>query len=152
MAKVLLKQDVPNVGKAGDVRAVADGYARNYLIPRGMAVLATPGIVAQTEVRQEVAARRQARVQKEVQELAGVLGPTTLTFHVRAGDNEQLYGAITSADIAEELEKRLGRAIDRRHIELKEPIRRLGSYRVPVRLGDGAVPRIGVVVVQRQEE
>lgn len=149
--KVLLKQDVPNLGEAGEVKAVADGYARNYLIPQGMAVLATRAIVKEAKLQQKVQARRRARLQEQVQELATALAPTTLTFYVRAGDDEQLYGSITNADIAEELERQLGRAIDRRHIELEEPIRRLGSYRVRIRLGDGSVPRIGVVV-QRQEE
>lgn len=151
MVKVLLKQDVPNVGKAGEVKTVADGYARNYLLPQRMAVLATRGVVKQARAKQQVQARRQSRLQEEVQELVSALGATTLTFYVRVGDNEQLYGSITNADIAEELERQLGRAIDRRHVELEEPIRRLGAYRVPVRLGDGSVPRIGVVV-QREEE
>ena len=151
MVKVLLKQDVPNLGKAGQVKSVSDGYARNYLIPQRMAVLATRAIVKEAKLRQQVQARREARVQEQTQVLGSALAATTLTFYVRAGDNEQLYGSITSANIAEELERQLGSSIDRRHIELQEPIHRLGSYRVPIRLGDGSVPRIGVVV-QPQEE
>jgi len=151
MVKVLLKQDVPNLGKAGEVKTVADGYARNYLIPQRMAVLATRGIAKQAKLKQRVQAHHQARLEDHTQELASALSGTTLTFYARAGDNERLYGSITNADIAEELERQLGRAIDRRHIELEEPIRRLGSYRVLIRLGDGSMPRIGVVV-HRQEE
>jgi len=151
MVKILLKQDVPNLGKAGEVKTVADGYARNYLIPRGMAVIAARGALKQAKLKQQMEARRQARLQQEAQELATALRGMTLTFHVRAGENEQLYGSITNADIAETLEEQVGRAIDRRKIELEEPIRRLGSYRVRIRLGDSLVPHIGVVV-QRQEE
>lgn len=149
--KILLKQDVANLGKAGEVKTVADGYARNYLIPRGIAVVAGGGVIKQVELEQQIETRRQARLRQETQTLATALGGLTLTFHVRAGENDQLYGSITNADIAEALEQQVGRAIDRRKIELEEPIRRLGSYRVPIRLGDSEVPHIGVVV-QRQEE
>jgi large subunit ribosomal protein L9 len=149
--KILLKQDVPNLGKAGEVKTVADGYARNYLIPRGIAVVAGGGVIKQAELEQQIETRRQARLRQETQTLATALEGLTLAFHVRAGENDQLYGSITNADIAEALEQQVGRAIDRRKIELEEPIRRLGSYRVPIRLGDSEIPHIGVVV-QRQEE
>lgn len=148
--KILLKRDVPNLGKAGEVKTVADGYARNYLIPRGMAVIATQGALKQAKLKQQVEAQRQAHFQQEAQKLATAFRGLTLTFQVRAGENEQLYGSITNADIAQALEKQVGRAIDRRKIELERPIRRLGSYRVPIRLGDSLF-HIGVVV-QRQEE
>lgn len=149
--KVLLKQDFPNLGKAGEVKDVADGYARNYLIPRGIAVPATRGILKQAELERQVRAQRQASIEQETQDLAEALKGVVLTFQVRAGENEQLYGSITNADIAEALERRLGRTVDRRKIDLQKPIRRLGSYRIPIRLGRGLVPHIGVVV-QRQEE
>jgi len=149
--KVLLRQDFPNLGKAGEVKDVADGYARNYLIPRGIAVPATQGVLKQAELERQMRAQRQASIEQETQDLAEALKGVVLTFRVRAGENEQLYGSITNADIAEALEKQLGRAIDRRRIDLQKPIRRLGSYRVPIRLGGGLAPHIGVVV-QRQEE
>jgi len=147
----VLTQDVPNLGKTGEVKTVADGYARNYLIPRGMAVVATEGALRQAEMQQQIEARRQARLRQEIQRLATELHGLTLTFRVKAGENEQLYGSITNADIAQALEEQLGTPIDRRKIELEEPIRRLGSYRVPIRLGEHQVPHIGVVV-QREEE
>ncbi len=149
--KILLRQDVPNLGKAGEVKTVSDGYARNYLIPRGMAVLAAGGIIKEAELQQQIEAHQRARHRQDTTELATVLGRLTLTFHVRAGENDQLYGSITNADIARAVEEQVGRSIDRRRIELEEPIRRLGSYRVAVRLGTSEVPHIGVVV-QRQEE
>lgn len=151
MVKILLKRDVPHLGKAGEMKVVADGYARNYLIPQGMAMLATQGILKQTKLEQQMKAQRQAQVQQRAQELVTTLSGLTLTFYVRAGEKEQLYGSVTKADIAEALEAKLGRGIDRRKIELEEPIRRLGSYRVPIRLSDNSLPHIGVVV-QREEE
>jgi large subunit ribosomal protein L9 len=144
--KVLLKQDVPNLGEAGTIKNVADGYARNYLIPRRMAVIATAGAVKQAQLQQEAEARREAQAQEEAEGLSVELTGVTVTFHVRAGENEQLYGSITNADIARALEEKVGRTIDRRKIELEEPIRRLGSYRVPVRLAEDHVPHVGVVV------
>ena len=149
--KILLKQDVPNLGKAGELKSVADGYARNYLIPRGMAVVAAAGAVRQAELQQQIEAGRQARIQHETQELATVLRDLTVTFHVRTGENEQMYGSITNVDIARALEEQTGNTVDRRKIDLEEPIRRLGSYRVPIRLGDNDVPHVDVVV-QRQDE
>jgi len=149
--RILLRQDVPNLGKAGEVKTVADGYARNYLIPRGMAVVAAGGIVKQAELQQQMEARQRTRHRQDTTELATLLEGLTLTFNARAGENEQLYGSITNADIAQAVEEQVGRSIDRRRIEMEEPIRRLGSYRVVVRLGANETPRIGVVV-QRQEE
>ena len=151
MVKILLTEDVTNLGEAGEIMSVADGYARNYLIPRGMAVLAIGGTVKQAEVRQQTEARRQNRLIQENQKLASTLSGLTLTFHVRAGENEQLYGSITNADIAQSLEEQVGRPIDRRKIELEEPIHHLGSYRVPIRLGENQIPHIGVVVVPEEE-
>lgn len=149
--KILLRQDVPNLGKAGEVKAVADGYARNYLIPRGMAVIAAGRIIKEAELQRQMEARQRARHRQDTTELATLLEGLTLTFHVKAGENEQLYGSITNADIAQAVEEQVGRSIDRRRIELEEPIRRLGSYRVVLRLGADEAPHIGVVV-QRQEE
>jgi len=149
--KILLKQDVPKVGKAGEVKTVADGYARNYLIPRGMAVIATQGALKQAKLQQQIEVQCQAHFQQEVQQLAAILKGLALTFHMRAGENEQLYGSITNADIAQALEEQVGRTIDRRKIDLERPICRLGSYRVPIRLDDGSVHHIGVVIQQQEE-
>lgn len=149
--KILLRQDVPNLGKAGDVKTVADGYARNYLIPRGMAVVAAGRIIREAELQQQMEARQRARHRHDTTELATLLEGLTLTFHVRAGGNEQLYGSITNADIAQAVEEQVGRSIDRRRIQLEEPIRRLGSYRVVLRLGANETPHIGVVV-QREAQ
>lgn len=144
--KVILKQDVPNLGARGDVREVADGYARNYLIPRGMAVKATAGALKDFEHRQEVQARKHERMKKRSEALARRLTAHTVTFEVKTGETGQLYGSITNADIAEALEEQVGVAIDKRDIPLSEPIRQVGEHFVPVRLMEDVEPQVRVVV------
>ena len=106
--KVLLKHDVPKLGKAGQVKNVADGYARNYLIPQGVAVLATPGAMKQADVLARAEQLRQAQLAADASALAEVLKATTLTFTARAGEGGKLYGSITSQQIADELWPRPG--------------------------------------------
>ena len=144
--KVLLTQNVPNLGQAGETKEVADGYARNYLIPRGMATVATHGAVKQAAARQQATQNKQARVQSELSQLATRVGQTQLTFKAKVGEQHRLYGSITTADVAEQLSAKVGQEIDKRHVELEEPIRHLGSFKVPVRLGPGVVPSVSVVV------
>ena len=144
--KVLLTQDVPNVGRTGEVKSVADGYGRNFLIPRGMATLATGGAVKRAEQEKNVARGKQARAQSDLKDLANVLEHTELTFKAKVGEQHRLFGSITAGDIAEELNQKVKRSIDKRDIELEEPIRHLGSYKVPVRVAPRLVPSVTVVV------
>ncbi|MFW6082679.1 MAG: 50S ribosomal protein L9 [Chloroflexota bacterium] len=144
--KIILTQDMPNLGQAGDVEEVADGYARNYLIPQGMAVKATPGALKDFEYRREVQAGKHERMKKRAEALARRLTAQTLTFEVKTGETGQLYGSITNADIAEALEEAVGEEIDRRNIPLSEPIRSVGEHFVPVRLMEDVEPQIKVVV------
>jgi large subunit ribosomal protein L9 len=144
--KVLLTRDVDNLGKAGDTKDVADGYARNFLIPRGLATVATSGALKNVAAEKQAAQRRQQRAQAEISSLAGRLTTTELTFKARVGEQHRLYGAITANDIAEELSRQLGQTIDKRHVELEEPIRHLGSFKVPVRVGPKIVPTVNVTV------
>jgi large subunit ribosomal protein L9 len=144
--KVLLNEAVPNLGKAGDTKEVADGYARNFLIPRGLATVATQSALKQAASTKEAQQRRAARVQTQTSTLATQVGATELVFKAKVGEQHRLFGSITAGDIAEELSKKLGQAIDKRHVELAEPIRSLGSYKVPVRVGAKAVPSVTVVV------
>ena len=144
--KVVLLQTVPHVGKAGEVKEVANGYARNYLIPRGLAKPATPAALAEARQRQEAEARREARLEAEAAQLEQQINQTQLTFRVRVGEQGRLYGSITAADIAEQLARQLGREIDKRRVELAEPIRQLGRYQVPVRLAHQHVGKATVVV------
>ncbi|MGD8967388.1 MAG: 50S ribosomal protein L9 [Anaerolineae bacterium] len=144
--KIILKQDVPNLGRKGDIEDVADGYARNYLIPKGMAVRATPGALRDFEHRQKVQAHKHQRMKKRAETLARRLTSHTLTFEVKTGDTGQLYGSITNADIAEALEEQVGEQVDKRDIPLPRPIRKVGEYFVPIRLMDEVEPQVRVVV------
>lgn len=144
--EVLLLKDIRRLGKAGEVRKVADGYARNYLIPRGLATPATAGAVREAEQRQKAQAKREAGEQAQAQMLAERISGTTLHFKARAGETGHLYGSITSANIAEELEKQIGASIDKRKIMLSEPIREVGTFPVTIRFGGDVSAEIQVSV------
>jgi large subunit ribosomal protein L9 len=144
--EVLLLKNVDQLGRAGDVKRVADGYARNYLIPRGLATLATPGSVKQAELRRETTAHRQAKEVSEAQALAQRLDGMTVTFQARAGELDRLYGSITNVMIAEALSEKASVEVDRRKIELEEPLKELGTHAVTIHLGPGAEAKITVVV------
>lgn len=148
--QVLLVKDVEQLGKAGDVRQVSDGYARNYLIPRGLAVLATPGAIRQAERQRQAAAQRQAKTLSKAQALARLLDGLTVTFKARAGESDRLYGSITNAHIAEALSEKVGQEVDRRKIDLEEPLKQLGTHAVTVRLAPEAEAKI-TVVIEREE-
>jgi large subunit ribosomal protein L9 len=149
--KILLTQDVENLGRAGEITTVADGYARNFLIPKGMAMLATEGAIKQAKSRRKAEAKLQRRAEEEAASLAEILWQLTLTFQAKAGEKDRLYGSITSADIVEALERQTGRAFDKRKVQLERPIRELGIHRVPIKLMTDVMPEI-TVVVERQEE
>jgi large subunit ribosomal protein L9 len=144
--KVLLTQNVPNVGRAGEVKEVADGYARNYLIPRGLATSATEGALKQVATRKQVEQRKQAKVQAELKDLAATLSRTQLVFKAKVGEQHRLFGSITAGDVADELGRKVGQEIDKRDVELTEPIRHLGEFKVPVRLAPKVEPVVTVVV------
>ena len=148
---VILLEDVARVGRAGEVCKVAPGYARNHLFPKGLAVLASEGVLKQIEQKREVEDKRLRQLEAEARELASELEGLTLTIRAKPGEKDRLYGSITSSDIAEALEKETGRSIDRRKLELEEPIRQLGTYTVPVRLLPDQTPSIRVHVVGQDE-
>lgn len=150
--EVLLLKDVKRLGEAGQIKSVTDGYARNYLIPRGLAVLATAGAVRRTEVQKAIEEEREARVRTDSTALAERLAEMTLTFKVKASDKGRLYGSVTAADIAAEIEGQTGHPIDKRKVQLDEPIRLLGSHNVPIRLLSGVIPEVTVLVEQLAEE
>ncbi len=150
--EVILLKDVARLGQAGTICKVAPGYARNHLIPQGLAVMATKGAVKELEQRRQAEARRQKQLDADARTVAQELDGVTLTIHAKIGEKERLYGSVTSGDIAEALEKETGRSIDRRKIELEEPIRQLGIYTVPVRLLSDVLPQIRVDVVAEDED
>ena len=148
--KVLLKQDVENLGFTGEVYSVANGYGRNFLLPRGLAVLATPKVLKQAESWREKAAARRAQIRSEFAALAERINGTELTFDAKAGETGKLYGSITTADVAEQLNKNLGTDLERRVI-LGDPLRQLGKHHVTVRLSGDFQPQVTVIIRQEGE-
>lgn len=145
--KVILLQEVPGLGKPGDVKDVANGYARNYLLPRQLVTAATPGELANLQQRVVAAQRRTDKQRQEHDSLATKLAGVTLTFAVRVGRGDRLYGSVTSQDIANALEEQEHLSIDRRQIQLAEPLRTLGSFPVTVRIAPKVEPKIMVSLV-----
>jgi large subunit ribosomal protein L9 len=143
--KVLFVEDVMGTAYAGDVKVVKDGFARNYLLPKKLAVLATPDQMNRVKRLQAAASKRREATEGEMKKVAQVLAGATITIEARAGRNDRLYGSITNVMVAEELAKLAGRAVDRRRI-IMDPIRHLGSYQVPVKLHPGIEPKVTVVV------
>ena len=144
--EVLLLKDIKRLGKAGETKKVADGYARNYLLPRGLAVLATAGAIRLTEVQQAIEEQRQERIRTDGSALAERLAEISLVFKVKASEKGRLYGSVTAADIAAEIEKQTGHPIDKRKVEMEEPIHLLGTHKIPVRILPNVVPEITVLV------
>jgi len=145
--KIVLRQDVPKLGDAGTVQEVKPGFARNYLIPQGMAVLATAGEVKTAEHNAGVKARKIAKQEAQLQSLADKIEGKRLEFTVRAGEGGRLYGSITASDIADELMKLVGEEIDRRRVVLEDPIRQLGQHAVTVHLVGRLRPAVTVLVI-----
>ena len=144
--KIVLMKDVPNLGSTGEVKEVADGYARNYLMPKGFAALATKGLIKQAQERAEAQRKRDLRARTDAEALAQRIDGQTVRFTARVGELDRLYGSITNVDIAEKLSSQIGAEIDRRRVELGDPIKRAGVYSVVVDLGHGLDARINVVV------
>jgi large subunit ribosomal protein L9 len=145
--KVVLRQDVPKLGEAGTVQVVKDGYARNFLIPQGMAVVATAGEVKTAEHNQAVKDRKVARQEVQLQALADRIDGLRLEFTERAGEQGRLYGSVTAGDIAEKLAAAVGEEIDRRKVVLEEQLRTVGEHTVAVHLVGRLRPTVTVVVV-----
>jgi large subunit ribosomal protein L9 len=146
--EVILRQAVENLGKPGDVVKVSNGYARNFLLPRGVAFEATPGNlkrIAQEKERLEAAENERRTA---AQGLAEKLEQVSLTFSARVGEEGKLFGSVTAADIAHQLEAQ-GFQIEKRQIDLHEPLRTLGVFRVPVRLHAEVKPEVKVWVIKQ---
>jgi large subunit ribosomal protein L9 len=143
--KVLLLEDVENLGHAGSVVSVADGYARNFLIPRKLARSVTEGSLKEIATLRQAAERKRQRQLNDAQELARRLDGLTLTFRARAGEKGKLYGSITTADLAAALQERIGHEIDRRKI-ITQPLRQLGQHEVEIHLMANVVARVNVVI------
>ncbi len=148
--KVLLLQDVYKLGRAGDVKKVANGYGRNYLIPQGLAVLATPGALKQAERIRARAEEQRAILNKEMGAVAEKLADVVLTFPMRASQTGKLYGSVTTQMLADAISEKTGVEISRRQIDT-QPLRMLGEYEVNVRLTVDLIPSIKVIVYREGE-
>jgi large subunit ribosomal protein L9 len=148
--KVLLLKDVYKLGRAGDIKKVADGYGRNYLIPQGLAALATPGTLQQVERIRAQAAARRAALNEEMGGVAALLAGQSLVFASKAGETGKLYGSITTQMIADAINQKLNLTIDRHQI-LSEPIRTLGEHTAHVRLTVDLIPEIKIIVHREGE-
>lgn len=146
MMKVVFLEDVPNVGKAGQIKEVAEGYGRNYLIPRKLAMPARPQDIKDVEAKIKTRARIAAKTEVEMRTLADDLKGKVITLKARAGQQARLYGSITSADISEALIKQLGANVEKRKIEMAEPIHQLGTYEVQIRLAKDITTSVKVAV------
>lgn len=144
--KVILTQDIKHLGEAGTIQEVKNGYARNYLLPRGMAKLATPGMVKVVEQQKAAEQKRVAKAEEENRSLATLIEQQTIRLTARVGQGGRLYGSITSSQIADALSEKVGQAIDRRKVEMEENIHSIGQYEVPVRLVGKLVPKVKVIV------
>ncbi len=144
---VLLKEDVDNLGYAGEVHTVADGYGRNFLLPKGMAVKANPNALKQADAWRKRAETHRAEVRAEYDVLSDKIRAVVMTFTARAGDNGKLFGSITTQQIADKLNEELGTEIDRRKVGT-ETLRQVGEHTVPVRLSADHHPEFRVIVLQ----
>ena len=149
--KVIFIEDVPNVAKVGQTKTVADGYARNYLFPRKLAVLADSQAAAAVDAQLKKKVKQRALEEAEMAELAKKIGGIEITLKAKVGENEKLYGSITGADIAEALSKVAGFEVDKRKIELAEPIKQVGVSDVTVRFAHEISAVIKVNVISEEE-
>ena len=147
--QVILRDRIENLGDAGDMVDVKPGYGRNYLIPRGLAYEASPANVRRMEAERAAQGRKEAETLGEARQQASKLEGVSLTFNARAGQEGKLFGSITNGDIADKLAEQ-GIQIDRRQIELDEPIKSLGVHNVPVRLHSQVRPEIKVWVIAEE--
>jgi large subunit ribosomal protein L9 len=144
--KVLFKKDVPEVARAGQVKDVADGYARNFLIPRGLAVAATPSALKQVADLQAVAARHAAAEQQAALDLKQRLEAQPIVIEARAGSQGRLYGSVTTNDVAAAIQKQIGATVDRRELDIADPVRQVGSYEITARLHHGVTATVTIEV------
>jgi large subunit ribosomal protein L9 len=150
--KVILNQDVEKLGYKGDVVTVADGYARNYLVPKGLALTATKGSIRQAESMQRARSERNEKAKEEAGARVERLAATPVYISARAGEEGKLFGSVTKADVARAIEEQLGESIDRHVIRLDDPIRTLGTHQIEVHLHEEVNALVTVEVIAHEEE
>ncbi len=149
--KVLLKRNVPNVGKANEIKEVSDGYARNYLLPQGLAVPATKGMLRAAEEVRSAQDDKAARQRERAELLAAQLQQETIRLKAKAGETGRLYGSITNADVAKGLSRLLKVEFDKRNVLLEHPLRDLGTHLVDLKLESGVRAQIRVLIFSEGE-
>ena len=145
--KIVLREDVETLGHKGDLVDVADGYARNFLVPRGLAMKATRGGIAQAEAMRRNRSAREERDRGEAQELAGKITASKIVVTAHAGEGGKLFGSVTASDIADAIQSQKGIEVDRRKVGLDEPVKEIGEVEVAVKLHAGVVATLTVAVV-----
>jgi large subunit ribosomal protein L9 len=146
--RVVLRQDLANLGKRGDICEVADGYARNYLLPKDLAIVASAGVANQATAMRRSRDLRDARDREAAELVARTLVPKVITIPVRAGGDDRLFGSVTTSDVAAAVAEQTGVELDRRKLHLDEPIKSLGTHEVPVKLHSDVEFRVTVEVVR----
>jgi len=149
--KVVLLEDLPGKGKAGEIKEVSKGYAKNFLLPRGLALIATPTVMKQVESRLEREKLEENIDREKLVELAQQIEGKEICLKARMGTGERLFGSITAADVAEELSRAIGSVIDKKKIDIEKPFRQTGSYEVAVKLAGDIKPQITVVIEEEEE-
>jgi len=147
--EVILREDIERLGNRGQVVKVADGYARNFLLPKHLAVAATDANRKIVEQERQAHLRREAKQKSEAEDLAKLIAGVTVTIAQKAGENDQLFGSVTAKDVADALAKQ-NYTIDRRKVHLEEPIKQLGEFKVPVRLHKDVTADVTVQVVKEE--
>jgi large subunit ribosomal protein L9 len=148
--KIILKEDVKNLGEIGSIKNVADGYARNYLLPRNLAVEASTKNVKQFEHDKKQILSKAEKIKKSSDDLAVKLSAIKLSIEAQAGEEDKLFGSITTADIAEALSKQ-GIEVDKRKIAIEAPIKRLGAHNITVKLSQGVTAGVALEVIKKAE-
>jgi len=146
--RVVLRTDLEHLGKRGDIREVADGYARNYLLPKGHAIVAGKGVDAQATAMRRARDRRDARDRESAETIARALVPVVIRLPARAGPEGKLFGSVSAADVADAVAAQTGVTLDRRRLHLEEPIKSLGVHEVPVKLHTDVEFRLNVEIVR----
>jgi len=147
--QVILKQDVEKVGRRGEIIEVSRGYVRNFLVPRGLAEMATPGKLEEVRHEMEEAEERDRRMAERATEIAGILNKSVITIEARTGEDERLFGSVTAANIASAIERARDVRIDRRRVRLDEPIKSLGTHQVPIQVHGDVEASVKVIVVPK---
>ena len=147
--QVILTQDVEKIGQRGDIVDVSRGYVRNFLVPRGLAEVATPSKLEEARHRMEEAEERDRRLADRATEIAEILNKSVITIEARTGEDERLFGSVTAANITDAVEKARGIRLDRRRVRLEDPIKALGTHQVPIQVHGDVEASVKVIVVPK---